>query len=163
MLDATDVPPLNTEVKARLADAHAFGSLDLRAQWRRAGAFEHKEAPMNSNSPAHHGLIALEVAEDAAVEVIALMRGLPAAMRIYQDQAVRASASAVLNIAEGAGRRGRDRRRFWQVAHASTKEVMSAVRVAVRSRAVDQRAGERVLALLDRLGALTYGLWRGAG
>jgi len=118
---------------------------------------------MNSNSPAHHGLIALEVAEDAAVEVIALMRGLPAAMRIYQDQAVRASASAVLNIAEGAGRRGRDRRRFWQVAHASTKEVMSAVRVAVRSRAVDQRAGERVLALLDRLGALTYGLWRGAG
>ena len=66
---------------------------------------------MNSNSSHHHGLVALQVAEDAAVEVIALMRGLPAAMRTYQDQAVRASASAVLNIAEGAGRRGRAPRR----------------------------------------------------
>ena len=118
---------------------------------------------MNRSSHQHHGLIALQVAEDAAVEVIALMRGLPAAMRTYQDQAVRASASAVLNLAEGAGRRGRDRRRFWQVAHASTKEAMSAVRVAVRSRAVDQKAGDHVLVLLDRLGGLTYGLWRGAG
>jgi len=115
---------------------------------------------MNSSSPNHHGLVALQVAEDAAVEVIALMRGLPAAMRTYQDQAVRASASAVLNLAEGTGRRGRDRRRFWQVAHASTKEAMSAVRIAVRVQAVDQQTGQRVLALLDRLGALTYGLWQ---
>ena len=109
----------------------------------------------------YHGARLVPLA--AAVEVIALMRGLPAAMRTYQDQAVRASASAALNIAEGAGRRGRDRRRLWQVAHASTKEAMSAVRIAVRSQAVDQRAGRRVLAMLDRLGGLTYGLWRGAG
>ena len=120
---------------------------------------------MKSNSTNNNGggLVALAVAEDTAVAVIQLMRGLPAAMRIYQDQAVRASASAVLNVAEGAGRRGRDRKRFWQVAYASAKETTAAVSVAVRSGAVDRRAGEKVLALLDRLGGLTYGLWRGAG
>lgn len=125
-------------------------------------AFEHKEALVSSSSSIHnkHGLVALSVAEDAAVEVVELTRGMPAALKSYRDQAIRASASAVLNLAEGAGRRGRDRRRFWQVAHASAKETLSAMRVAVRVNAVDRKAGERLLEQLDRLAALTYGLWR---
>ena len=40
---------------------------------------------------------------------------------------------------------------------------MSAVRIAVRSQAVDQRAGRRVLAMPDRLGGLTYGAGLGGG
>ena len=56
-------------------------------------------------------LVALSVAEDAAVAVARIMTGLPAGLRIYQDQAIRAAASAALNVAEGAGRGGRDRKR----------------------------------------------------
>ena len=106
-------------------------------------------------------LVALQVAEDAAVAVTLLMQKVPAAMRLYQDQAIRAAGSAALNLSEGNGRRGRERKRYFQVAYASAREAKTAVRIAVRVNAVDKQAGERALALLDRAAALTWGLWRG--
>ena len=71
---------------------------------------------------------------------------------------VEVAGSVVLNLAEGAGRRGRDRARFWQVAFGSAKEAQAAVQVVVRAGQVDQAAGEALLGLLDRLAALTWGL-----
>ena len=107
------------------------------------------------------GLVALQVAEEAAVAVTLLMRRVPAAMRIYQDQAIRAAGSAALNLSEGNGRRGRERKRYWQVAYGSAREAKTAVRIAIRTNAVDKAAGERALALLDRTAALCWGLWSG--
>ena len=104
------------------------------------------------------GLVALQVAQDVAVGTITLMQTLPPALRSYQDQAIRATGSVVLNLAEGAGRRGRDRARFWQVAFGSAKEAQAAVQVVVRAGQVDQAAGEALLGVLDRLAALTWGL-----
>jgi len=89
-------------------------------------------------APHADGFIALAVAEDAAVAVGELMQGLPASLRCFQDQAVRAAASVALNVAEGSGRRGRERKRFYQVAHASAREAKSAVRIVVRLNAIDQ-------------------------
>ena len=116
--------------------------------------------PASQHKPS--GFVAQGVAEDVAVGVIQLFSGLPRALRCYEDQAIRASGSVVLNLAEGSGRRGRDRKRFWQVAHASNREVQAAVRVVVAAGAVDRVKGVALLTQLDRLGGLTYGLWRGA-
>ena len=106
-------------------------------------------------------LVALSVAEDAAVAVARIITGLPAALRVYQDQAIRAAASAALNVAEGAGRRGRERKRFWRVAYSSAVEARTAVRIVARLGAIDRAAGHEAARLLDRTAALTYGLWRG--
>ena len=108
------------------------------------------------------GFIALAVAEDAAVAVGELMQGLPASLRCFQDQAVRAAASVALNVAEGSGRRGRERKRFYQVAHASAREAKSAVRIVVRLNAIDQARGRETVDLLDRAAALTWRLWTGS-
>ena len=107
------------------------------------------------------GLNALQVAQDAAVGTITLMQTLPPALRSYQDQAIRSTGSVVLNLAEGAGRRGRDRARFWRVAFGSAKEAQAAVQVVVRAGQVDQTAGEALLRVLDKLAALTWGLSSG--
>jgi len=81
------------------------------------GFFNQQEVNMtycNDEHAALHadGFIALAVAEEAAVAVGELMQGLPASLRCLQDQAVRAAASVALNVAEGSGRRGRERKRF---------------------------------------------------
>ena len=106
-------------------------------------------------------MIAVQVAEDAAVATLQLVSALPPALRIYKDQAIRASGSAALNLAEGGGRRGREQARYFQVAHASAREALTAVRIVVRARMVDEEAGMEVVAMLDRVAAMAYGLWRG--
>ena len=117
---------------------------------------------IENNTPSSGtSLVALGVAEDAAVAVARIMTGLPAALRIYQDQAIRAAASAALNVAEDSGRGGRDQKRFWRVAYSSAVEARTAVRIVVRLGAIDRAAGHEAARLLDRTAALTYGLWRG--
>ena len=131
------------------------------------GFFNQQEVNMtyyNDEHAAAHadGFIALAVAEDAAVAVGELMQGLPASLRCFQDQAVRAAASVALNVAEGSGRRGRERKRFYQVAHASAREAKSAVRIVVRLNAIDQARGPETVDLLDRAATLTWRLWTGS-
>jgi four helix bundle protein len=69
-------------------------------------------------------------------------------------QAQRALASVCLNLAEGSGRRGADRRRHYRYASGSFREVRAAFDVAV---ALGQLAAPPAAALADRIGAL---LWR---
>ena len=67
-------------------------------------------------------------------------------------------ASVPLNLAEGAGRAGRDRVYHFRVAYGSVKEVESAVRLLTAVGAVDSIAGREALGLLDRLGAMAWRL-----
>jgi len=74
---------------------------------------------------------------------------LPAYLR---DQLRRAAASAVLNIAEGAGRSSRsDQARFFDIAFASTKEVQAALELA-------DDAGSPAIKTADHLAASLYRL-----
>ncbi len=73
------------------------------------------------------------------------------------DQLDRASVSVALNLAEGARRTGRDRARFYAIAHGSANESRTALRIAAAKRALDAKRTAEVDALMDRLGAM---LWR---
>ena len=71
---------------------------------------------------------------DASYQLITELRG--ALLRIRRTDAKlyvqlrTASASIALNIAEGRGRAGKDRRHHWRIAHGSAEEVRAILRVA---------------------------------
>jgi four helix bundle protein len=72
------------------------------------------------------------------------------------DQLERAATSMVLNIAEGARRRGKDPRRFYGFAHGSANEIRAVLDV---SRALGWPLDdERARQLLDRELGLLWGL-----
>ena len=104
--------------------------------------------------------MALEVLE-VALEMIAALRG-PLAMlrrvdRDLADQVRRAASSVVLNIAEGAGRVGKDRPHHYRVAAGSNLEVAAALRVAVAWGDLEAAEVQAALELGRRVGAM---LWR---
>jgi four helix bundle protein len=104
------------------------------------------------------GLEAHTYALGAACVVLQLVQSLPAPLRFLADQASRAACSAVLNLAEGNGRSGRDRQHHWRIAYASAKETMSALELLAGSGAVaDERAAE-ASRLLDSVCAMTWRL-----
>ena len=76
------------------------------------------------------------------------------------DQVKRAATSIANNIAEGAGRVGRDRRHLARVAYASAAEVAASLRVAVAWGYIADDDIAPALAQLDRVRALTWGLAR---
>ena len=71
---------------------------------------------------------------DASFELIRELRGVLRAVqrrdRKLHDQLTRALTSVSLNIAEGRGRAGQDKRHLWRVALGSAEEVQAALRVA---------------------------------
>jgi four helix bundle protein len=104
------------------------------------------------------GFDAHDVARDAAFLVLRLVRGAPPAVRSLSDQTVRAATSVPLNLAEGAGRRGRDRLHHWRIAHGSALEARTALELLVATRGVDPVAAATADALLDRVAAMTWRL-----
>jgi len=99
-------------------------------------------------------LIALEKAHRMAVDALALtVRGAS-----LQDQLRRAAVSVVLNLQEGAGRRGADRTHLWTVAYASAKEAQRATRLARDAGLAAARPADSLLAALDAVAALTWRL-----
>ncbi len=69
-----------------------------------------------------------------------------------RDQAVRASQSIVLNIAEGASRRGQAGRNHFRIAMGSAAETSAVLDLVVISGAADQQAKlRRVASMLYRL------------
>ena len=101
--------------------------------------------------------VAHELALRATVMVFGLIENPPRACSDLADQARRAAASVPLNLAEGAGRAGKDRLYHFRVAYGSLKETDTAVRLLVDIGAVAPREGWEAMALLDRIGAL---IWR---
>ena len=77
--------------------------------------------------------------------------------RSLEDQVRRAASSVALNIAEGAGRVGKDRPHHYRVAAGSNLEVAAALRVAVAWGDLEAAEVQPALELGRRVGAM---LWR---
>ena len=102
------------------------------------------------------------IAYDVALDLIRALRPVVARLRTYSpeaaDQVERAASGIVLNLAEGSRRRGRDPRRFWDMAHGSAGEIRGALDLADAWGWQVDSAQAR--ALLDRELGLLWGLTR---
>ena len=101
---------------------------------------------------------------EVSLKVVELLRG-PIARLKAQDpdlarQLKRASSSTALNLAEGAGREGRDRRQHYRIARGSARETQAALRVASAAGELWPAETAAVLEVLDRLLRLLWGLTR---
>ena len=103
------------------------------------------------------------VAYDLSLEYVRAVAPMLAALRSRDPalarQAQAAAASISLNLAEGSGRRGADRRHLYRIAYGSFREVRAAsLQVAVAWGFVTDDDVAAALAKLDRVRALTWGL-----
>jgi four helix bundle protein len=108
--------------------------------------------------PRTTGFDALDLSRDAAILVLRLVRRSPPTVRALTDQTVRAVTSVPLNLAEGAGRRGRDRTHHWRIAYGSALEARTALELLVATGCVDPEAAATADAVLDRVAAMTWRL-----
>ena len=101
------------------------------------------------------------VAYDLSLDYVRAVAPLLATLRSRDPalarQAQSALASICLNLAEGSGRAGADRRHLFRIARGSFNEVRAAFDVAVALRLV---AATPAPVLTDRLGAILYRLTR---
>jgi four helix bundle protein len=103
------------------------------------------------------GFDALEKAIEAAGIAISLVMRVPAPLKPIADQVVRSASSVPANIAEGAGRSGRDRAHHWRIAYASAKEVDCHLRLLSISGAMSLGKATIALQLFDDVRAM---IWR---
>ena len=101
---------------------------------------------------------ALEKATTAAGIAISLVIRVPAPLKPIADQIIRSASSVPANLAEGAGRSGRDRLHHWRIAYGSAKEVDTHLRLLAGAGALNSRMAERSLSLFDRVRAMTWRL-----
>jgi len=103
-------------------------------------------------------LVAHSKALEAAGTAIRLVMRVPAPLKPIAEQAIRAAASVPANLAEGAGRCGRDRQHFWRIAYASAREPDSHLRLLAAAGGIDAARAERVRTRFDDVRALTWRL-----
>jgi len=108
--------------------------------------------------PRRTGFDAHDVARDAAILILGLVWQAPPRLRALTDQTVRAVTSVPLNLAEGAGRRGRDRTHHWRIAYGSALEARTALELVVAAGGVDAVSAAAADALLDRVAAMAWRL-----
>jgi len=106
----------------------------------------------------NRSLLAHRVAIEAAAMAIQLAGNTPPPMRSLADQVIRSASSVPANLAEGAGRTGRDRKHHWRIAYASALEVGSHLELLRRVGAVDAVQAREAVELFDRVRALTWRL-----
>ena len=111
-----------------------------------------------TNSLTNSKLVAHEKALEAAGLAIKLVMVIPAPLKSIADQVIRSANSVAANLAEGHGRSGRDRMRFWRIAYASAKEVDSHLRLPSRIGAINRSKAERALETFDEVRAMTWRL-----
>ena len=104
-----------------------------------------------------------DLALQAAASVFTLAGKVPRSCTDLAEQARRAAASVPLNLAEGAGRGGKDRVYHFRVAYGSVQEAHSAVRLLEGIGAVRASRARETLELLDRAGAMTWRLVQSPG
>ncbi len=90
------------------------------------------------------GLAAHAKALEAAGITLRLVSRVPLPFKPIADQAIRAAASVPANLAEGHGRRGRDRMHHWRIAYASAKEVDTHLQLLLHAAAINAREAARV-------------------
>jgi len=83
---------------------------------------------------------------------------LPGAYRSYSDQLVRASGSVALNLAEGFGRRAKDKRHHYTIAYASAREASAGMRILLRTGRVSPAPAHQLLSSLGEVRAMTWRL-----
>ncbi len=71
---------------------------------------------------------------------------------------LRSASSVPANLAEGAGRTGRNRVHHWRIAYGSALEVDSHLRLLLAVGAIDPEQAGAALRLFDRVRALTWRL-----
>ena len=125
----------------------------------RAGSRKDMNDPevIMSNVLTSTNLVAHAKALEAATLVIKLVLRVRAPLKSIADQAIRSANSVPANLAEGHGRTGRDRARFWRFAYASAKEVESHLRLLAAIESIDQMAANDALNLFDEVRAM---IWR---
>ncbi len=101
---------------------------------------------------------ALEKAIAAAGIAISLVMRVPAPLKPIADQVIRSASSVPANLAEGAGRSGRDRIHHWRIAYGSAKEVDTHLRLLLGAGAIDTSRTETSLQLFDDVRAMTWRL-----
>ena len=101
---------------------------------------------------------ALERAATAAGIAISLVIRIPAPLKPIADQIIRSASSVPANLAEGAGRSGRDRFHHWRIAYGSAKEVDIHLRLLISAGAIDSTRAESSLELFDDVRAMTWRL-----
>jgi len=106
----------------------------------------------------NHGLLAHRVALEAAALALQLAGNIPAPMKSLADQVIRSASSVPANLAEGAGRTGRDRKHHWRIAYASALEVGSHLELLMRVQKVDVDQARAAIDTFDRVRALTWRL-----
>jgi len=113
------------------------------------------EVTMAATLPAS-GLTAHAKALEAAGLTLRLVSRVPLPFNPIADQAIRAAASVPANLAEGHGRRGRDRMHHWRIAYASAKEVDTHLRLLVQASAVNASDAAHALDLFDEVRAMCW-------
>jgi len=101
---------------------------------------------------------ALEKATTAAGIAISLVMRVPAPLKPIADQVIRSASSVPANIAEGAGRSGRDRMHHYRIAYGSAKEVDTHLRLLIGTGAVTASSAENAVHLFDDVRAMTWRL-----
>jgi len=104
------------------------------------------------------GFNALDKATTAAGIAISLVMRVPAPLKGLADQVVRAASSVPANLAEGAGRSGRDRMYHYRIAYGSVKEVDTHLRLLIGARAINKAQTVTALQLFDDVRAITWRL-----
>ncbi len=104
----------------------------------------------------------LEVALEMAAKLRPVLEALKRQDRDLEDQLRRAAASVVLNLAEGAGRRGKDRVQHYRIAAGSAGETAAGLRLGLAWGYLEAGQVENALARLDRVRAMVWKLTRGA-
>ena len=103
------------------------------------------------------GFDALDKAISAAGIAISLSIRVPAPLKPIADQVIRSASSVPANLAEGAGRTGRDRTHHYRIALDSANEVDTHLRLLVAAGAIDTTRTESSLQLFDDVRAM---IWR---
>ena len=101
-------------------------------------------------------LVVLHIATRTAAEIA----GARLAHPVLAQQLVRSSSSVPLNIAEGAGRFGRDRLHHFRIAYGSCQEAKTTVEILVLSGRLERETGWRWWSSLHRIGGLLWGLMK---
>ncbi len=101
---------------------------------------------------------ALEKATTAAGIAISLVMRVPTPLKPIADQVIRSAASVPANLAEGAGRAGRDRLHHYRIAYGSAKEVDTHLRLLIGATAIDNARAATALHLFDDVRAMTWRL-----
>jgi len=102
--------------------------------------------------------IAHSKAIEAAGIAISLVMKIPAPLKSIADQVIRSASSVPANLAEGAGRSGRDRTHHFRIAYASAKEVDTHLQLLIGTGTLNSKRAESAIQLFDDVRALTWRL-----